>query len=382
MEKGTNTLGGFEAFFGNLDPNVTTDTKLDDNLLDGEELDDETLSAIKNQKTTKTTEVEQVDNKLDEEDDDIDDEPVKQTKKTKKHESDIDHIDNGEQHVNSSESDVESGLITNFFDAISEKLGWEFEEGEEKPTDVDSLLDYFQTIIEENSKPDYASEEVAALDEFVKNGGDIRRYLSIEAEVNYDDIDITDERNQKAVIKAFLKEKGMKDSQIERRLTRYEDSGVLEEEAEDALESMKEIVETKKQQLLDEQKKAADAYRISQQKFYNSVVEEIKNMNDIRGIKVPAKDKEKLLNYLLKPEADGKTRYYKEYSSNVRNMIESAYFTMNRDKMLEQAEKKGSNSAIDRFKNSLKNTTVRGSKTIVNDRNDLWSSVVRGLRVS
>lgn len=379
-----NTLGGFEAIFGGFDPNAkANEDQFDETLLaGGEELDDDALEAIKGQ-TTKTK-VEKVEDVVEDDDDndDIIEEPVK-TKKTKKNERIVDTDDDDNQHIDTTENNVGSELITGFFDAISERLGWEFGEDEEKPTDVDSLLDYFQTIIEENSKPDYASEEVAALDEYVKNGGDIRKYLSIDAEVDYDNIDITDEHNQKTIIKAFLKEKGMKDSQIERRLTRYEDSGVLEEEAEDALESMKEIVESKKQQLLEDQKKAAEVYRENQQRFYNSVVDEVKNLNDIRGIKVPAKDKEKLLNYLLKPEADGKTRYYKEYSSNVRNMIESAYFTMNRDKMLEQAEKKGNNSAIEKFKNSLKNTTVRGAgRSMRSNNSDLWSSVVRGLRAS
>ena len=386
MEKETTTLGGFEAIFGGFDPNAkANEEQFDDDILaGGEELDDDALDAIKNQttKTTKTTKVTE-EPEDDEEDDEVIEEPVKTTKKTKKNEVIVNGGNDDIDIVGTAEDGVGSELITGFFDAISERLGWEFGEDEEKPTDVDSLLDYFQTVIEENSKPDYASEEVAALDEYVKNGGDIRKYLSIDAEVDYDNIDITDERNQKTIIKAFLKEKGMKDTQIERRLTRYEDSGVLEEEAEDALESMKEIVESKKQQLLADQKKAADTYRENQQRFYNSVVEEVKNLNDIRGIKVPAKDKEKLLNYLLKPEADGKTRYYKEYSSNVRNMIESAYFTMNRDKMLEQAEKKGNNSAIEKFKNSLKNTTVRGAgRSMRSNNNDLWSSVVRGLRAS
>lgn len=385
MEKETTTLGGFEAIFGGFDPNAkANEEQFDDDLLaGGEELDDDALDAIKNQttKTTKTTKMTE-ESEEDEDDDEVIEEPIKTTKKTKKNES-VDVNDDDNTNDNSVSEEVDSEVITGFFDAISERLGWEFGKDEEKPTDVDSLLDYFQTVIEENSKPDYASEEVAALDEYVKNGGDIRKYLSIDAEVDYDNIDITDERNQKTIIKVFLKEKGMKDTQIERRLTRYEDSGVLEEEAEDALESMKEIIESKKQQLLADQKKAADAYRETQQRFYNSVVEEVKNLNDIRGIKVPAKDKEKLLNYLLKPEADGKTRYYKEYSSNVRNMIESAYFTMNRDKMLEQAEKKGNNSAIEKFKNSLKNTTVRGaSRSMRSNNNDLWSSVVRGLRAS
>lgn len=197
MEKETTTLGGFEAIFGGFDPNAkANEEQFDDDLLaGGEELDDDALDAIKNQttKATKTTKVAE-EPEDDEEDDEVIEEPIKTTKKTKKNES-IDVNDDDNIIDNSVSEGVDSEVITGFFDAISERLGWEFGEDEEKPTDVDSLLDYFQTVIEENSKPDYASEEVAALDEYVKNGGDIRKYLSIDAEVDYDNIDITDERN-------------------------------------------------------------------------------------------------------------------------------------------------------------------------------------------
>ena len=73
---------------------------------------------------------------------------------------------------------------------MAEKLNWEFEEDEDKPKSVDELINYFQNVIEENSKPEYSSEEVEALDNFVKQGGDLKKYLTIDAELDLDDIDI------------------------------------------------------------------------------------------------------------------------------------------------------------------------------------------------
>ena len=72
---------------------------------------------------------------------------------------------------------------------------------------------------------------------------------------------------------------------------------------------MKEIVVQKKEQLLEQQKNEAEATKVRQQKFYTSVVDEIKGLDTIRGIKVPEKDKNVLMNYIFKPEADGKTKY-------------------------------------------------------------------------
>jgi hypothetical protein len=117
------------------------------------------------------------------------------------------------------------------------------------------LISYFKDVIEENSKPAYASQEIEALDNFVKQGGDIRKYFSIDAEVNLDDIDLEDENNQKIVVKQLLKEKGFSDKQIDKKISKYEDAGLLEDEAQDAIEDLKEINEQKKEQLLQEQKK-------------------------------------------------------------------------------------------------------------------------------
>jgi len=60
---------------------------------------------------------------------------------------------------------------------------------------------------------------------------------------------------------------------------------------------------------LADQKKASEEYANRQREYYTNVVDEIKGLDNIRGIKVPEKDKNVLLNYIFKPEADGKTKY-------------------------------------------------------------------------
>ena len=66
---------------------------------------------------------------------------------------------------------------------------------------------------------------------------------------------------------------------------------------------------------------------------------EIKSLKDVRGIAIPDKDKRTLIDYILKPDADGRTKYQKDYAKGgVKNLIESAYFTMNADKLLAAAK--------------------------------------------
>ena len=246
MEGNKNTLGGFEAFLDDFIPNPDGTPRVPDTD-DIEPMDDDDLDDIlKNQDDPVAKKVKKtVEEPVDEDDDDdepIIEEPKRKPGRPKKEEPIEEPIDDED----------DSELVGNFFDAMSEELGWEFEEGDEKPKNVPELINYFKTVIEENSKPDFANEEIEALDAYVKQGGDLRKYLQIDAELDLEDIDLDEESNQKAVVKMWLKEKGFSSKQIERKISKYEDAGLLEDEAQDAIEDLKEIREQKKEQLLKE----------------------------------------------------------------------------------------------------------------------------------
>lgn len=387
------TLGGFEAVLDSFIPNPdggfrnsNVDENVNVNADDFESLDDEELEDIKNNnievKNNKENPVEEDTEEEEIEEEDIEDKPKRKPGRPRKEET----IEEETEEEEGVEDNNEENVVTNFFDAMAEKLNWEFEEDEDKPKSVDELINYFQNVIEENSKPEYSSEEVEALDNFVKQGGDLKKYLTIDADLDLDDIDIEDEANQKLVVKQLLKEKGFSTNKIDKLVSRYEEAGLLEDEAQDALEDLKEIKEEKKKQLLEDQKKAYQIQLQRQQQFYDNVVSEIKGLKNIRGITVPEKDKKVLMDYILKPDTDGKTKYQKDYAKGgVKNLIESAYFTMNADKLIEAAKRKGNNSAIDKFRRSLKSssiTTKSRKQATDSDDDPIWFSAARQLRIS
>ena len=387
------TLGGFEAVLDSFIPNPDggfRNSNIDENVnVDADEfesLDDEELEDIKKNnievKNKKENPVEEGTEEEEIEEGDIEDKPKRKPGRPRKEET----IEEEAEEEEEIEDNNEENVVTNFFDAMAEKLNWEFEEGEDKPKSVDELINYFQNVIEENSKPEYSSEEVEALDNFVKQGGDLKKYLTIDAELDLDDIDIEDETNQKLVVKQLLKEKGFSTKKIDKLVSRYEEAGLLEDEAQDALEDLKEIKEERKKQLLEDQKKAYREQLQRQQQFYDNVVSEIKGLKNIRGITVPEKDKKVLMDYILKPDTDGKTKYQKDYAKGgVKNLIESAYFTMNADKLIEAAKREGNNSAIDKFRRSLKSssiTTKSRKQATGSDDDPIWFSAARQLRIS
>lgn len=389
------TLNGFEVFEEFMpgsnvqnktvqQPGKNDDNDSDDNIIDGaaEELTDEELEALRNpnKKDNKKDDGDDSDNA--DKDDNTEPEPKKKDKKT---ETDSDAQDGEGNGNNEPDEEPEDNAVSTFFGVMAEKFGWEIEEDEDIPTTPEELVEYFQQVVEENSVPRYASEEVEALDNFVKNGGNLRDYFEIEGELDLDNIDIEeDENNQKLVVKEFLKEKGFSTKQIEKKLSKYEDAGLLEDEATDALEALKEIKEQKKQQLLQDQEKAAKQAKQRQQEYFNTVVNEIKGMDNIRGIKIPEKDKKILLEYIFKPDANGQTAFQRDWSKSVRNLLESAYFTMKGDILLKAAKNEGSSDAINRFKNSLNKSGVsrKTKKTDNTNNSDMWKSFAQQLRTN
>lgn len=393
MDNNSNdTLFGFEAIsnmFVEDHSNTTTITPTPD---DPDAMTDEELEELKRQSAkarpatpgAKNKKQEPEEDEVDDDDDvndiddNIDDDDKTKNKKTKKvEEDDVNNIDDNDDDVD----EEESSKVTALFDAIAEELEWEFDddEEEEKPKTVEELVNYFKEVIKEQSVPQYANEDVAKLDEFVRNGGDLNDYFTLTPEIDYENFDTTIESNQKQIVKMLLAEKGFNEKQIARKIEKYEDAGILEDEAEDALEAMKEIEETKKEQLLEDQRKQHEQMVARQQKFMDDVVGEINAMKDIRGIKVPEKDKKALLAYIFKADANGKTQYQKDYSKSVKNLIESAYFTMKGDTLLDTAKKMGTSSAIKNLKQSLRSTGVsKGTRRInTNSSNSIFSRAVQ-----
>lgn len=392
-----NTLNGFETILDVFTPSVgagkTNKEDIDNNLEDdldvaSEELTDEELEELRKPKKEKKVEKRKPEeDKEEDEEDDIDDseeeeeeEPVKKTKKAKKEEVEEEE----EETIETGEEEV----ITGFFDSLAQQLGWDDVEDDEKPKTAEDLIDYFKEVIEENSTPKYSSEEVEKLDEFVRNGGNLKDYFSIDADIDLTDIEVEDnEINQKIVVKELLKEKGYSAKSIEKKLTKYEEAGILEDEAIDALEELREIKDKKKEQLLVNQRKQAEEAQRQQQEFFENVVTEIKGMNSIYGVEVPEKDKRALLEYIFKADANGVTRYQKDYAKSLKNLITSAYFTMKGDSLIDIAKKKGKRDAIDTFKSSLtknKGISTKSKKQTVNSNDDgsIWDVFTRQLRVA
>lgn len=265
-------------------------------------------------------------------------------------------------------NETEKNNIGVFFDAFAEELGWDVDD-DNKPTTVEGLVDYMSQVIEQNSAPHYADDRIAQLDEYVKNGGKFEDFYHRQQEaVSYDNMDMEDESNQKAAIRDYLKYQGYTDEQINRKIERYEDGDLLEEEAEDAVTRLKHInqmqiaEQQKQQQLLMQQQEQQAA------QFMKDLSTTVGSLTSIRGVNIPKQDRKALFDYITKTDENGLTRYQKDFNSNlVNNLIESAYFTMKGDALLGEAKRSGQTSAANKLRTMLRHQSTNHSRYNVND---------------
>ena len=249
--------------------------------------------------------------------------------------------------------EIEPEIASYVQEELFNKFGFELDE-DTKFESLEDVVEFVKEVIEENSKPEYSSEEVAAIDKFVKDGGKISDYIkTIHGGIDVDSIDLTNESNQKAVIRENLKNKGYSEVRIQKMIDRYEDSGVLAEEAEDALDLVKEYKENTSKKLLEDQEKANKEQKQAQLNYIRSVESTIRDISEIRGVPITQKEKKELMDYIFKPSADGMTAFQKDYVKSHKNLIESAYFTMKGDGLVKKIQRNSASEAAKSLKMKL-----------------------------
>ena len=288
-----------------------------------------------------------------------------------------------EDNIEPSDGDVvEAQQVGLLFDAVGQQLGWNMADIDEKdrPLTVEDLTEYWADVIKENSVPQYADERIQKLDEYVKNGGKFEDFYQKQQEsLSLDDIDMEDETNQKAVIRELLKHSNYSDEQINKKISRYEDADMLYEESEDALDRLKQIRTQEIEYARQQQEEYARQQAEQSKAFYESVTKDINQLTDIRGIAIPKEDRKALFDYIFKVDQNGLSQYQKDFNENLsKNLIESAYFTMKADALINSAEKKGESSAADKLRNILRHTSKNHTTYNAEDKQKSVTDLLAG----
>lgn len=272
-----------------------------------------------------------------------------------------------------SDADVaEAQAVSTLFDALIESFGYNPSDidDDKKPVTADGLTDYIKQVVAQNSQPQYADDRIAQLDTYVKNGGNFEDFYQIQQQqMNLENIDLENEENQKAVVRELLQRDGYSVDKINRRIERFEDADMLEEEAQDALDRLKELDAQELQQREQQQAAYQEQQAQQAQAFFQDVTSQITNMTNIRGINVPKEDRAALYDYIFRTDANGLTQYQKDFNKNLsKNLIESAYFTMKGDALLSEAQRDGQTSAAKKLREMLRGTKNHTRSSIKDEK--------------
>lgn len=256
-----------------------------------------------------------------------------------------------------------------FFDAFAEELGWDVSD-DEKPDSMEGLINYIEDTVAENSKPQYADDRIAQLDEYVKNGGKFEDfYNGMSQTIEYGNMDMEDESNQKIAVRDYLKLSGYSDEQIDKKIERYEDADMLEDEAMDAVERLKQHQEFQLQQQQEQQQLLRQQQEQQAQQFVMNLNSTINSLDNIRGISIPKQDRKALFDYITKVDASGMTQYQKDFNANMtENLIESAYFTMKGDALIGEAKRTGQTTAAEKLRKMLRYQTKNHSSFNIDEK--------------
>lgn len=284
-------------------------------------------------------------------------------------------VDNAEGTSDPSDADVhEAQQVGLLFDAIGESFGWNMDDikEEDRPLTVDDLTHYMREVVQQNSVPQYADDRIQQLDEYVKNGGKFEDFYSKQQQsLSYDNIDMEDEDNQKAIVSELLRYSGYTDDQIKNKISRYEDADMLEEESADALDRLKQI----KQHELEVAQQQQVAYLQQQEEqskqFYNDCMNQIKSLSSIRGVQIPKEDRAKLADYIFNVDQDGVSKFQKDYNNQenfINNLLTTAYITMKGDSFISTAKRDGESSATEKLRKMLRHQAKNHTAYNVEDK--------------
>lgn len=399
-----NFFGGFQALashISNSEPDVTKveNSRVDDPVIPnkeeeengpvvGEDIDIDQIdrSFKPNNPNIEEEEddiLEGIDNEEEEEEDEFGDnepDPIKPSKKEKKEEKPVEE-DGEVSDLGEIEEDITEYVQERLFQGLGIGMS-----DDTKFESMDDVMEFMFNFIEENSVPEFASQTVADIDNYVRNGGDLKHYMdTVHGGVNPEALDLTNVEDQKRIVAEDLRLQGISEARILRKIERMEDAGTLEEEAQDSKESVDEYKEKNKQKLLEDQRKAKDDAIRQQQRYITDVETTINDIDNIRGVTLTSAEKKQLLNYIFKPvDENGQTQYQKDYISNNKNLVESAYFTMKGDSLINKVEKKANSNAAKKLKTKLANKGKRGknqnTQTTTSSNSNVWSIASQQLR--
>jgi len=218
------------------------------------------------------------------------------------------------------------------------------EEGIEELLD-DTVNARLSSLFEEN-------EELAMLYDVVQNGGSIQDVMQMYGEVNYSELDMSDEGTQEQVVIDYYAAKGISEDRISRLIESSKDDGTFGNEVQEAYSALVNSQRAQMQEYLsslEEQKAEQEEYAREQMVTLRQTVN---NIEEIQGFKLDKRTRDDFFSYMTQPTKNGMTRLQEDAQDYEKQLVMAFMYYTNFNS--EDMQKRATTNVTDKLSKALK----------------------------
>lgn len=221
--------------------------------------------------------------------------------------------DEDEEEEQTEVSDEEAEELP-LVESIRQSLGYDIEgDFEDTEEGIQLLVERATEKATESSVEQYFSKypEVKELKDYIELGGDPNDFLQTKfPEVDYTKVELSeDESQQEKIVRQELSQvRGMSNEEINAEIEDYKNGGILENKAKRSLTALKNKQQSDKDNLIKSQAEEKEEYLKQVENHWKNVETTLKEKTELKGVKIPSKDKDSFFEYLSKPVSEGKSQ--------------------------------------------------------------------------
>lgn len=196
------------------------------------------------------------------------------------------------------------------------------------------------------------NEDLAMLYDIVQNGGTIQDVMQIYGDVNYSELDMSDEGTQEQVVIDYYTAKGLSEDKISRLIESSKDDGTFGSEVEEAYTALVNSQKTQVQQYLNslEQKRVEEEEYVREQMV--TLRQTINSIDEIQGFKMDKRTRDDFFNYMTQPTKSGMTRLQEDAQDYEKQLVMAFMYYTNFNS--EDLQKRATTNVADKLSKALK----------------------------
>lgn len=196
------------------------------------------------------------------------------------------------------------------------------------------------------------NEELAMLYDVVQNGGSIQDVMEMYGEVNYSELDMSDEGTQEQVVIDYYLAKGLSEDKISRLIDSSKDDGTFGSEVQEAYSALVNSQRAQMQEYLEnleERKAQEEEYLVEQMATLRQTVNQIE---EIQGFKLDKRTRDDFFNYMTAPTKNGMTRLQEDAQDYEKQLVMAFMYYTNFN--AEDMQKRATTNVADKLSRALK----------------------------